>query len=405
MTPPPLDVSAVRAAFPGLDPDEAYLDMAATAPKPRAVLDALTRAYTEAAANVHRGVYRRAERATALFEDARARVARFLGASDPAELVWVRGATEGLNLLAHGLGEGLAPGDEVVVTALEHHANLLPWQRACRRSGARLRALPLTAEGALCPAALSEAVGPRTRVVAVSHASNALGTVLPVAELSRAARRVGALCVVDGCQMAPHAPVDVQALGVDAYVISGHKLYGPTGIGAVWARRALWETLPPWLVGGEMVTRVRLDDATWAPPPHRFEAGTQHIAGAIGLAAAVTWLEELGWPALRAHEEALRVHAEQALDRVPGLVRVGTATPRVPLVAFTLDGIHPHDVAGLLSEEGVAVRAGHHCAQPALAALGHEATVRASFGAATTHDEVDRLVAGLAAVRALLGRP
>lgn len=395
-----LDVAAVRAAFPGVTDADAYLDSAATAQKPAVVLDRLRWAYTEACANVHRGVHTRSQRATDAIEAARERMAAFLGAPDAAEVVWVRGATEGLNLLAHGLGQlHLGPGDEVLVTTMEHHANLVPWQLACQRHGATLRAIPLHDDGSLDLTGLDALLTERTKILAVVHASNSLGTINPVAGLARAAHRVGALCVVDGTQMVVHGPVDVQALGVDAYVCSGHKLYGPSGIGVLWARRALLEAMPPYQGGGEMILRVTLQQSTWNEVPHKFEAGTPHIAGAIALHAALDFLEALGWDAIREHEKAVHDHAIERLFEIPGLRRIGTATPRVPLVGFDLAGVHPHDVGTILDQHGVAVRTGHHCTQPVMDHFDLAATVRASFAVHTTHDEVDRLVDGLRAVR------
>ena len=400
-----LDIAAVRAAFPGISDADAYLDSAATAQKPAAMLDALRWAYTEACANVHRGVHRRSQLATDAMEDARKTIATFLGAAAPEEIVFVRGATEGLNLLAHGLSAlRLQAGDEVLVTAMEHHANLVPWQLACDRVGATLRAIPLTADGALDLSALDEVLTERTRILACVHASNSLGTINPVTELARRAHAVGALCVVDGTQMVVHGPVDVQALGVDAYVMSGHKLYGPTGIGALWARRELLEAMPPYQGGGEMIRTVTLQSSTWNDVPHKFEAGTPHIAGAIGLGASIDWLTGLGWDAVAAHERDVLDYAIAALDTVPDLRRVGTAEPRVPLLGFVLEGVHPHDVGSILDQHGVAVRTGHHCTQPVMDHFDLAATVRASFAVHSTRAEVDRLVDGLLAVRTVFGR-
>lgn len=399
-----LDVRAVRRAFPGVRDGEAYLDTAATAQKPEPVLERLRWAYVEAAGNVHRGAHRRSALATEAFEAARERVARFLGAPSPQQIVFVRGATEALNLLATCLGAlRLQPGDEVLVTAMEHHANLVPWQLACARHGATLRALPLTAEGALDLSRLDALLGDRTRVLAVTHASNSLGTVNDVARLAAAAHAVGALCVVDGTQAVVHGPVDVSALGVDAYVFSGHKVYGPSGIGALWARGELLEAMPPYQGGGEMIATVELAGSTYAPVPHKFEAGTPHVAGAVGLHAALDYLDGLGWEAVRAHEQRVVDHAVAQLGQLPWIHRVGTTRPRVPLVSFTVDGVHAHDVATILDGCGVAVRAGHHCTQPALDHFDVAATVRASFGVYSTLEEVDQLVAGLRRAREVFG--
>ena len=397
-----LDLARVRASFPGISDRDAYLDTAATAQKPQVVLDRLMWAYTEACANVHRGAHRRSALATAAYEDARSRVAAFLGGRNH-EVVFVRGATEGINLLASGLSQRLGPGDEVLVTAMEHHANLVPWQLACQRSGAVLRAIGLTDRGTLDLNSLDTALTERTRVFACVHTSNSLGTVNPIRELTEAAHDVGAVVVVDGAQAVAHGPVDVKLLGADAYVFSGHKIYGPSGIGAVWARRELWEELPVYQGGGEMIATVTLQSSTWADVPHRFEAGTPHIVGAIGLHAALDFLEGLGWEAIRAHEQGLTRYAIEALDSVPGLTRIGRSSSRAPLVAFTLEGVHPHDIATLLDELGVAVRAGHHCTQPVMDRFDVPATVRASFGVYSVRDEVDRLVQGLHRVREVFG--
>jgi len=400
-----LDIAAVRAAFPGVTDTDAYLDTAATAQKPEPVLDALRWACTQACANVHRGVHRRSQLATDAFEDARETVAALLGARDAREVVWVRGATEGLNLLASSLSAlRLSPGDQVLVTTMEHHANLVPWQLACARHGATLRAIPLTEQGSLDLSGLHELLTERTRIVACVHASNSLGTINPVAELARAAHQVGALCVVDGTQAVVHGPVDVQALGADAYVFSGHKLYGPSGIGAMWARHELLEAMPPYQVGGEMILRVTLRESTWNAVPHKFEAGTPHIAGAIALAAAIDWLTGLGWHAIHAHEQDVLDYAIDALSTVPGLRRIGTASPRVPLVSFVLEGIHPHDVGSILDQHGVAVRTGHHCTQPVMDHFDLAATVRASLAVHSTRAEIDRLVDGLGQVNRVFGR-
>lgn len=397
------DVHVVRAAFPGITDADAYLDSAASAQKPAPVLDALRWAYTGIYANVHRGVHRRSQQATEAFEDARQAVATFLNGKSE-EIVFVRGATEGLNLLANSLGAiRLRPGDEVLITEMEHHANLVPWQMVCRARGATLRAIPLTEDGALDLSALDGLLTPRTRVVACVHASNTLGTINPIPTLAEAAHAVGALLVVDGAQATPHLPVNVQALGVDAYVFSGHKIYGPTGIGAMWARRELLEEMPPWQGGGEMIRRVELAESTWNDVPFKFEAGTPHIAGAVGMAAAIRWLEGLGWDELQAHEDDVMRYAIDQLSTVPGLNRVGTAAPRVPLITFTLDGAHAHDVGSILDDVQVAVRTGHHCTQPVMDRYDLIATVRASFAAHSTREEVDRLVAGLHHVYEVLG--
>jgi cysteine desulfurase/selenocysteine lyase len=404
----PFDPVAVRARFPALAAERrgrplAYLDSAATAAKPDLVLDELRRAYVEAFANVHRAVHGPSEVATERYEAARARVARFLGAAAPDEVVFARGTTEALNLVVGTLGRvRVGPGDEVVVTALDHHASFVPWQQHCRSVGATLRVVPFDPDGRLVLAELDRALGPRTRIVAVPHASNALGTVIPVAEVARRAHAAGALVVVDGAQAAPHLPVDVRALGVDAYAFSGHKVYGPQGIGALWMRAELWEDLPPWQTGGEMVLTVELAETTFQRGPHRYEAGTPHAVGAMALGAALDFVEGLGWDALAAHESALASRARRELTALPGVRAVGPGDG-VPLVSFVVDGVHPHDLGTLLDQEGIAVRTGHHCAMPAMDALGLPGTTRASFAAYNTEGEVDRLVRAVDAAKRRLG--
>ena len=403
-----LDPRAVRRQFPALAQRVrgvrlAYLDNAATTQKPRAVLRALTAHYTRDNANVHRGVHALGARATAAYEAARARVARFLGAADAGEIVFTRGATEAINLVAQSYGRSvLAPGDEVVVTAMEHHSNLLPWRRLCEQTGAHLRVAPVDDRGVLDLAGYERALGTRTRLVAVAHVANALGALNPVAELARLAHARGAVLLADGALAAAHVGgVDVRALGCDFYACSSHKVYGPTGVGALYGRAELLRAMPPWQTGGEMVLAVGDDDVTWAPPPLRFEAGTPPIADAVGFAAALDWLEPLA-PAAAAHEQALVADAAAALAAVPGVRVVGPAA-RVAVVSFVVDGVHPHDVATVLDDAGVAVRAGDQCAQPLMRRLGLPGTVRASFAPYNTSDEVERLVAAVGRARALLG--
>ncbi|MFO0573651.1 MAG: SufS family cysteine desulfurase [Polyangia bacterium] len=400
-------LARVRADFPALAQEVngrplVYLDSAATAQKPVAVLRALERAYTVACGNVHRAVHTLGQRATDGYEGARETVRRFLGAASASEIVFTRGTTEAINLVAQTLGPlRVGEGDEVLITSLEHHANLVPWQLLCQRQRARLRVLPLDERGQLPPGRLGEFLTPRTRLFALSHASNALGTLLPVAELCAAAHACGALVLVDGAQAVPHRPVDVRALGCDFYCFSGHKLYGPTGIGVLWGRAELLAELPPWQVGGDMVTAVTLEHTEFAPPPQRFEAGTPPIAEAMGLAAAMDYVEALGWDAIAEHEAGLLAHAAAVLPAVEGLVLHGPAlaAPRLPILTFSLHSggrrVHPHDVATLLDGEGIAVRAGHHCAQPVHAFIGVPATVRASLGLYSTASEIDALAAAL----------
>lgn len=406
-----LDVSAVRARFPGLHQEVygrplVYLDSAASTQRLDAVLDAVAEFYRRDNANVHRGLYDLSQRATDRFEAARETVARFVGAADASEIVWTRGTTEAINLVAHSWGwANLKPGDEIVVTVLEHHSNLVPWQLVAERTGAKIRAVDVDDEGRLRLDELDALLSERTKLVAVGHVSNALGTINPVAEICERAHRVGALVLVDGAQGAAHCKVDVQALGCDFYVLSGHKLGAPMGIGAVWARRELLESMPPWQGGGEMIETVEIEYSTWAAVPHKFEAGTPNVAGAIGLAAAVEFLEELGFDAIRAHEDALVRYGLERLSAIPGVRVFGPTDPeeRTAVFSFEVDGIHPHDMATILDAESIAVRAGHHCAQPLMRRLGVPATTRASCWVYTTTEEIDRLVEGIESAQRIFG--
>lgn len=404
------DIAAVRSEFPALDQEVhgrplVYLDSAATAQRPRAVIEAVAEFYRRDNANVHRGLHELSRRATERFEAAREAVARFLNA-DPAEVVWVRGTTEAINLVAMSWGwANLRPGDEVVVTVMEHHSNLVPWQLAAARTGARLRHVDIDDEGRLRLDQLDELLSERTKLVAVSHVSNALGTINPVREICEKAHRVGALVLVDGAQGAAHLRVDVQALGCDFYAFSGHKLGGPMGIGVLWARRELLEAMPPFHGGGDMVGIVELERSTWAEVPHKFEAGTPNVAGAVGLQAALEFLGRIGHEALWAHEQALVRYGLERLAEVPGLRLFGPKDPeeRTAVFSFELEGIHPHDVATILDAEGIAIRAGHHCAQPLMRRLGVPATSRASCYVYTLPEEIDRLVEALGVARKVFG--
>jgi len=402
----PLDASQVarlRADFPVLDQKVhgrplAFLDSAASTQKPRAVIDAVSRLYAEDYANVHRGVYALSERATRAFEGGREAVARLLGAADPREVVLLRGTTEAINLVAASFGRSrVGAGDEVLITAMEHHSNIVPWQLLCAERGARLVVAPIDDDGQLLLDELERRIGPRTRLLAVTHVSNALGTVNPVREIVARAHAHGVPVLVDGAQAVARMPVDVRALDCDFYALSGHKLYGPSGIGALWGRAELLEAMPPWQGGGEMIESVTFEKTTWAPIPHKFEAGTPHIAGAAGLAAAIDYLEAIGLQRIGAWEDELLAYALEALGALPGLRFVGTARERAGVVSFVLDGVHAHDVATILDREGVAVRAGHHCAQPVMQRFGVPATVRASFGLYNLPEDVDALVRGLRA--------
>ncbi|MBI5480653.1 MAG: cysteine desulfurase [Deltaproteobacteria bacterium] len=403
------DVEAVRADFPILGrlihgKPLVYLDSAATTHKPRAVLQALERFYRELNSNVHRGVHLLSHEATTAYEAARLKVQRFIHAASEREVVFVRGTTEAINLVAQAFGRrNVHAGDDVVVTTMEHHSNIVPWQMLCTEAGARLRVAPITDAGELDLDALAALLGPRTRLVAVTHVSNVLGTVNPVARVVEMAHACGARVLVDGAQAVPHLPVDVQALGCDFYAFSGHKLYGPTGIGVLWGREELLEAMPPWQGGGDMIAQVTFERTTYNRLPYKFEAGTPDVAGAVGLGAAIDWLGRLDPAALAAHEADLVGLATRTLGAIPGLRLVGTAPARVGAVSFVLGGIHPHDIGSILDQDGIAIRAGHLCAQPLMERLGVPATARASFGCYSTRAEIDALAAGVRRVQRVLG--
>jgi cysteine desulfurase/selenocysteine lyase len=374
----------------------AYLDNAATTQKPREVLAAIASYYETANANVHRGVHMLSERATAAFEGARAEVAAFFGAAHPHEIVFTRNATEGINLVAQCWGgANLAAGDEVLISALEHHSNIVPWQMICERTGALLRVVPIDDHGALNMEGFRRLLGPRTKLVAISQLSNALGTVNPVAEIIAAAHAAGAVVLVDGAQAAYHMAVDVRALDVDFYVATGHKLYGPTGIGVLYGKAALLDAMPPFMGGGDMIASVTFEKSTWNVLPYKFEAGTPHIEGAVGLAAAVRFLRRVGFTWITAHESALLAYATEAVQAVPGVRLVGTAPAKASILSFVMDGVHPHDIGTVVDRAGVAIRTGHHCAQPVMARFGLPATARASLALYNTRDDIDQLVAAL----------
>jgi cysteine desulfurase / selenocysteine lyase len=406
-----MDVARVRADFPLLATSAhgrpiAYLDSAATSQKPRVVLEAERRFYEETNANVHRGVYELSERATDAYEGARERVARFLHAPDPSEVVFLRGTTEAINLVAAGLGnDGLAPGDHVLTTVLEHHSNFVPWHLLRERRGIALDVLDIDDAGRLREEELDAKITKRTKVVAVTQVSNVLGTVAPVRAIADRAHEVGALVVVDAAQAAPHRPIDVRALGADFLAFSGHKTLGPMGIGALWGDAARLEALPPFLGGGEMIREVHLDRVLYREPPARFEAGTPNAAGAVGLATALDYLEGLGWEEIADHGRALATRfAERSRERLGAAIRLygpPLGPDREPILSFALAGAHPHDVASLLDAEGVAVRAGHHCAQPLMERLRVPALTRASPYVYNTEEEIDRLVDGLGKVHRL----
>jgi cysteine desulfurase/selenocysteine lyase len=406
-----LDARALRADFPILDQEIngkplAYLDSAVTSQKPRRVLDAMTSFYETSYANVHRGVYALAERATEGFEGARERVARFVNAPSSRELIFTRNATEGLNLVAYAWGlSNLGPGDLVVVSELEHHSNFVPWQYIAKRTGAGFRMIPLTESGELDIDVLDTiATEGQVKVVATNLVSNALGTINPVERLATWAHEHEAIMVVDAAQAAPHLALDVQALGCDFLAFSAHKMCGPSGVGALWGRRELLEEMEPFNLGGHMIRRVQFEETTWGDLPHKFEAGTSPIAEAVGFGAAVDYLNAVGLEAIAQHEHELLVYALERLQDVPGIVLYGPPPERrAGIVSFNMDGVHPHDVAQVLDWEGVAIRAGHHCCQPLMQKLGVAATNRASFYLYTLPEEIDRLADGLLRVRKVFG--
>jgi cysteine desulfurase/selenocysteine lyase len=399
------DVEAIRADFLILGRRVhgrplAYLDNAATTQKPRAVIEAIAGYYTEFNANVHRGVHELSERATAAFEAARARVAAFLGAAHPHEIVFTRNATEAINLVAHAFARPrLGPGREVLFTAMEHHSNIVPWQLACDATGAVLRVAPIDDRGELIVDEFERLLGPATAVAAVTHMSNALGTVVPVRELTRLAHERGVPVLIDGSQAAYHMPVDVQAIGCDFYAVTGHKLYGPTGIGALYGRTARLEAMPPFLGGGDMISSVTFERSTWNALPYKFEAGTPDIAGAIGLHAALDYLDGAGLAQVAAHERDLLEYATAGVSSLPGTRVIGTARDKASILSFVMDGVHPHDIGTVVDQEGVAIRTGHHCAQPVMARFGVPATARASLAMYNTRADVDALVRALHRVR------
>lgn len=392
----PFDVERVRADFPVLAQRVnghplAWFDNAATTQKPRQVIDAISRFYEQDNSNIHRGAHTLAARATDAYEGARSTVAAFLGAGSPDEIVFVRGTTEGINLVAGGCGPLLSPGDEIVLTELEHHANIVPWQLLAERTGAVIRVAPIDDAGEVVLDAYAALLSSRTRLVALSHASNSLGTILPVETMTALAKARGIRVLVDGAQSVSHFPVDVRRIGCDFYVFSGHKIFGPTGIGAVWGTAEAWRTLRPWQGGGNMIRDVTFARTTYAEPPAKFEAGTPNVADAIGLGAALDYVTALGRERIAAREHLLLEHATERLQAVPGLRLVGTAAAKVGVLSFVLPGIDPIEIGRALDGEGFAVRAGHHCAQPSLRHFGLEATVRPSLAFYNTAAEIDRL--------------
>jgi cysteine desulfurase/selenocysteine lyase len=403
------DVTRVRADFPALHQEVhgkplVYLDNAATTQKPRQVLDALISYYTTANANVHRGVHVLSERATEAFEGARGKVQRFLNAADPREIVFVRGTTEGINLVAASYGRRfVGEGDEIVISAIEHHSNIVPWQLLCEERGATLRVVPMTDAGELIQEEYERLLGPRTRLVAIGHVSNALGTVNPVRQMIERAHAHGAPVLVDGAQAAPHMAIDVQALDCDFYVFSGHKMFAPTGIGALYGKASWLERMAPYQGGGDMIRSVTFERTTFNDLPYKFEAGTPNIGGAVGLGAAIDYLTGLGLERVAAYEHALLAHGTAVLSAVPGVRLTGTAREKAGVLSFLVKGAHAHDVGTILDREGFAVRAGHHCAMPVMQRLGVAATTRASLALYNTREELDGLAAALEQVRRVLG--
>jgi len=399
------DPQKIRANFPILYQQVngkplVYLDNAATTQKPRDVIDAITRYYEADNANIHRGVHYLSQHATQRYENSRETVRRFLNAAEPSEIVFVRGATEGINLIAQTLGRTrVRAGDEVLITAMEHHSNIVPWQILCEEKGAMLRVAPINDAGELILDEFVRLLGPRTKIVAVPHVSNALGTINPLRQMVELAHRHNAVVVVDGAQAVPHLAVDVRALDCDFYVFSGHKLYGPTGIGVLYGKSALLNAMPPYQGGGDMILSVTFEKTTYNKIPHKFEAGTPDVSGVIGLAAAINYVNELGLDRIEAHERDLLRQATESLSTIPGIRLIGTAKEKASVLSFVMDGIHPHDIGTILDQEGIAIRTGHHCAQPVMERFGIPATARASFAFYNTREEVNALVKGIDRVR------
>jgi cysteine desulfurase/selenocysteine lyase len=402
-----LDPQALRREFPVYEnnPGLVFLDSGASAQKPAVVIDGVAEFYRRDYANVHRGVYQLSQRSTDHFEAARETTRAFLNAGDVNEIVFTRGATESVNLVAQSWGpQFLKVGDEIIVSELEHHSNFVPWQMICERMGAKLRVAPIGPDGGFDLAAFEALLSPRTRMVAVTHVSNVTGTIVPVERIVELAHAKGALVLVDGCQAIPRMPVDVRAIGCDFYVFSGHKVYGPSGIGVLWGRYELLAAMPPWQTGGGMITQVTAEHTDFQDPPHRFEAGTPDISGAVGLKLALDFVESLGRKAIQEHEDELTGYAIDRLSRIPDLNLIAGGQRRLSVLSFTLDGVHPHDVGTVLDQHGVAVRVGHHCAQPLMDKLCIAGTVRASFGVYNDRADIDALAAAVEACREMFSR-
>jgi len=400
-----LDASAIRKEFPILAQQVhgkplVYLDSAATSQKPKCVIDAITRFYLMDNANIHRGVHELSERSTLAYEAARGKVRGFLNAADTREIIFVRGATEGVNLVAQTYGrKHVGAGDEIVISAMEHHSNIVPWQMLCEEKKAVLRVIPINDRGEIELDAFEKLLNPRTRLVAISHVSNALGTINPVGEMVRIAHQFNVPVLIDGCQAVPHMRVDVRSLDCDFYVFSGHKLFGPTGIGVLYGKEKLLEDMPPWQGGGDMISSVSFEKTTYNELPYKFEAGTPNIAGVIGLGAAIDYLDRIGMEAVEEYEYDLLQYGTKALENISGLRLIGTAREKVGVLSFVLDGVHPHDAGTILDQEGVAVRTGHHCAQPVMERFGVSSTTRASLAFYNTREDIDALVAGIQKVK------
>ncbi len=399
------DVDKVREDFPVLKQrihgkPLVYLDNAATAQKPFAVIDAIRKFHEVDCANIHRGVHELSQRSTAAYEETRSKAKRFLNARAKNEVIFVRGATEGINLVAASWGrKNVKEGDEIVISALEHHSNIVPWQMLCEEKGAKLRVIPMDDRGELLLDEYEKLLGPRTRMVAVGHVSNALGTINPVRQIIEMAHRAGALALIDGAQAAPHLKIDVQALDADFYTFSGHKVYGPTGIGILYGKARLLNAMPPYQGGGDMIKSVTFEKTIYNDLPYKFEAGTPNIAGGIGLGAAFDYVTRIGLDKIAAYEHELLLYGTEALSRIPGLRIIGTAREKAAVLSFVIDGIHPHDIGTVLDRQGIAVRTGHHCAQPVMDRFGVPATTRASLAFYNTFAEIDALAAGLAIVK------
>ncbi len=406
---PPLDVNRIRQDFPILSrlvhgKKLVFLDSGASAQKPRAVIDAIKNCYENEYANIHRGVYYLSQVATEAFEEARRKVQRFLNAAESREIIFVRGGTEAINLVAQTYGrKNIKAGDEVVISAMEHHANIVPWQMLREQTGLVLKVVPINDDGEFMLEEYEKLLSPRTKLVAVTHVSNALGTITPVREIIRLAHAKGALVLLDGCQAVPHTAIDVQELDCDFYAFSAHKLYGPSGIGVLYGKAQILEAMPPYQGGGDMIVSVTFEHTEYNGIPHKFEAGTPHISGAVGLGAAIDYVTAIGLDRIAAHEDRVLHYATERVKEIKGLRLIGTAKEKAGILSFTLPNVHPHDIGTILDKQGIAVRVGHHCAQPVMDRFDVPATARASLAVYNTNEEIDALIAGLHRVREIFG--